>query len=66
MGECHNIDPTLDPNPSLGDYRPTPKPFPKLEPMPDSRPKPILDDGLKSIDDNKKREQIPLIDRTHH
>lgn len=61
----NNIDPILNPNPSSGDYRPKPKPFPNLEPIPVDRPKPVLDGGLKSIDDmNKRKEQNPLINRT--
>jgi len=60
----NNIDPTLNPNPSSGDYRPKPKPFPNLEPIPVDRPKSILDGGLKSIEDRNKKEQSPLINRT--
>lgn len=61
----NNIDPTLNLSPSSGDYRPKPKPFPNLEPIPVDRPKSILDGGLKSIDDmNRRAEQTPLINRT--
>jgi RHS repeat-associated protein len=58
----NKINPTLNPNPSSGDYRPKPKPFPDLEPIPNDQPKSILDGGIKSIDD-RKREQEPLINR---
>ncbi|MBK1897504.1 hypothetical protein [Chryseobacterium paridis] len=62
----NTIDPTLNPNPSSGDYRPKPKPFPKLDPISNDRPKSVLDGGLKSIENlNRRKEQIPLIDRTH-
>ncbi|WP_294206174.1 DUF4329 domain-containing protein [uncultured Chryseobacterium sp.] len=61
----NNIDPVSDPKPSVGDYRPKLKPFPNIEPIPYDHPKPILDGGLKSIQDiNNKREQPALINRT--
>lgn len=64
----NKINPVESPRPSLGDYRP--KPFPNLVPTSDYLPKPILDDGLKSIEAMRQnREQIPLIDRKqlpHH
>ena len=61
----NNINPILNPNPSLGDYRPKPKPFPNFEPISNDKPKPTLDNGLKSIEDmNTRKQQSPLINRT--
>ncbi|MDP9961019.1 RHS repeat-associated protein [Chryseobacterium lathyri] len=56
-------NPVENPNPSSGDYRS--KPFPNLKPIPDDRPKPIIDGGFKSIENNKKNHQPPLIDLSH-
>ncbi len=58
----NTIDPILDPTPSLGDYRPKPKPFPNFVPIPNNPTKPTLDGGLKSIEDKKRREELkPII-----
>ncbi|WP_260446486.1 hypothetical protein [Chryseobacterium lactis] len=63
----NNIEPKLNPSPSSGDYRPKPKPFPNLEPIPNELPKSTLDGGLKSIKDmNNRREQAPLIDQKNY
>lgn len=60
----NKINPKESPRPSLGDYRSKPKPFPNLVPTSDYLLKPVLDDGLKSIEAMRQnREQIPLIDR---
>nr|WP_262487993.1 DUF4329 domain-containing protein [Chryseobacterium indologenes] len=60
----NKINPIESPRPSLGDYRAKPKPFPNLVPASDYLPKPVLDDGLKSIEAMRQnREQTPLIDR---
>ncbi len=60
----NKINPIESPRPSLGDHRAKAKPFPNLVPASDYLPKPVLDDGLKSIEAMRQnREQTPLIDR---
>lgn len=61
----NNINPILNPNPSFENYRPKPKPFPNFEPISNDKPKPTLDNGLKSIEDmNTRKQRSPLINRT--
>jgi RHS repeat-associated protein len=55
--------PVENPNPSSGDYKPKPiKVFPDPDTSSD-KPKPVLDGGLKSIED-RRREQLPIRDFT--
>lgn len=62
----NNIEPTLNPNPSSGDYIPKLKIFPNLEPTINDRKLPIKDGGIKGIDDKIQREierQLPQVHR---